>query len=100
MVSEIVKQMTWHTKQCADDGIIYHPTVDDAWKNFVRMNPSFVIKMHNIYLNSTFDGFNPFDSMSLICDILFSTLDVHKVAKYVNIIVYIRTYFSNQFCER
>jgi hypothetical protein len=54
--------MTWHQAHDAVDGVMVHPSDNEAWKLFNSVHPHFSVESGNVYLGLRTDGFNPFRS--------------------------------------
>jgi hypothetical protein len=46
----------------AADGVMVHPSDDEAWKHFNSVHPHFSAELRNVRLGLCIDGFNPFGS--------------------------------------
>ncbi|GJS52406.1 putative transposase-associated domain-containing protein [Tanacetum coccineum] len=58
-------QMTWHSKERVDDGLIRHPVDSPAWKMFDKKYPEFGCESRNVRLGLASDRFNPFRTMTI-----------------------------------
>jgi hypothetical protein len=52
--------MTWHQSHDAVDGVMVHPSDDEAWKHFYSVHPHFSTESRNVHLRLCIDGLNPF----------------------------------------
>ena len=57
---ETTSQMYWHHENRSSSGVLHHPSDGEAWKHFYRVQPDFVVDLHNVRLGLCSDGFNPF----------------------------------------
>jgi hypothetical protein len=64
MSPRTVEHMTWHQAHDAVDGVMVHPSNDEAWKRFNSVHPHFSVESRNVRLGLCTDGFNPFGSFS------------------------------------
>jgi hypothetical protein len=62
MSPRIVEHMTWHQSHDAVDGVMVHPSDDEAWKHFNSVHPHFLVESRNVHLGLCTDGFNSFGS--------------------------------------
>jgi len=46
------------------DGVMVHPSNDEAWKHFNSVHPHFSAESRNVHLGLCTDGFNPFGSFA------------------------------------
>ncbi|WVZ81548.1 LOW QUALITY PROTEIN: hypothetical protein U9M48_028914 [Paspalum notatum var. saurae] len=53
-----------NSQGCPDEKEMCHPADGDAWKDFDRCWPDFVVDPRNLRLGLATDGFNPFGNMS------------------------------------
>jgi len=58
------EHMTWHQSHDAVDGVMVHPSNDEAWKHFNSVHPHFSAESRNVCLGLCTDGFNPFESFA------------------------------------
>jgi hypothetical protein len=64
MLQHTIAHMTWHTDGHTKDGVLRHPTDDEAWKSFDKKHSEFALDPHIVRIGLTSDGFNPFGNMS------------------------------------
>jgi len=64
MSSKTVEYMTWHQSHDVMDGMIVHPSNNEAWKHFNSVHPYFSAESRNIRLGLCIDRFNPFGSFA------------------------------------
>ena len=62
MSPKTCKHMTWHQSHDAVDGVMAHPSDDEAWKYFNSVHPHFSTESKNAHLGLCTNGFNPFGS--------------------------------------
>ncbi|KAL2904445.1 Formamidopyrimidine-DNA glycosylase [Bienertia sinuspersici] len=66
MCAETASYMTWHKYGRENDGLLRHPADGQAWINFDKKYPSFSNEPRNVRLALATDGFNPFQTMSIV----------------------------------
>ena len=68
MCAETANYMKWHANGRGKDGLglLQHPVDGEAWKNFDKLYPKFAQDPRNVRLALATDGFNPFNSMSIV----------------------------------
>jgi len=66
MSPRIVEHMTWHQSHDAVDGVMVHPSDDEAWKHFNSVHPHFLVESRNVHLGLCTDGFNSFGSFAAL----------------------------------
>jgi len=64
MSQRTAEHVTWHQSHHAVDGVMMHPSNDEAWKHFNSMHPHFSAESKNVSLGLCTDGFNPFGSFT------------------------------------
>ena len=64
MSQRTTHNMRWHAKGRTKDGMLRHPTDDEAWRSFDNLHPDFASDCRNVRLGLTSDGFNPFGHQS------------------------------------
>ena len=66
MSSHMAKAMRCHAdRELYDEDALIHPTDGEVWKHIDREFPHFALKVRNVRLALSFDGFEPFGYMSL-----------------------------------
>ncbi|XP_057529755.1 uncharacterized protein LOC130808293 [Amaranthus tricolor] len=66
MCAETASFMTWHKTAGEKDGLLQHPANGQAWINFDKIYESFSKEPRNVRLALATDGFNPFNTMSIV----------------------------------
>ncbi|XP_057539537.1 uncharacterized protein LOC130817703 [Amaranthus tricolor] len=66
MCAETASFMTWHKTAGETDGLLQHPANGQAWINFDKIYESFSKEPRNVRLALATDGFNPFNTMSIV----------------------------------
>ncbi|XP_057520898.1 uncharacterized protein LOC130801145 [Amaranthus tricolor] len=68
MCAETTNYMKWHANGRGKDGLrlLQHPVDGEAWKNVDKLYPKFAQDPRNVRLALATDGFNPFNSMSIV----------------------------------
>jgi len=66
MSPRIVEHMTWHQSHDAVDGVMVHPSDDEAWKHFNSVHPHFLVESRNVHLGLCTDRFNSFGSFAAL----------------------------------
>jgi len=64
MSPKTVEYMTWHQSHDVMDGVMVHPSNDEAWKHFNNVYPHFSTEPRNMRLGLCIDRFNPFGSFA------------------------------------
>ena len=64
MSLRIAEHMTWHQSHDAVNGVMVHPSNDEAWKHFNSVHPHFTAESRNVHLGLRTDRFNPFRSFA------------------------------------
>jgi hypothetical protein len=64
MSSRTAEHIIWHQSYDAVDGVMVHPSNDEAWKHFNSMHPHFSVESRNVRLGLCTHGFNPFRSFT------------------------------------
>jgi hypothetical protein len=64
MSPRTAQHMTWHQSHNAVDGVMVHPSDDEAWKHFNSVHPHFSAESRNVRLGLCTNGFNPFMSFA------------------------------------
>ena len=64
MSSKIVEHMTLHQLHDAVNGVMVHPSDDEAWKHFNNVHPHFSDESSNMRLELCTNGSNPFGSFA------------------------------------
>jgi len=62
MSPRTAEHMIWHQSHDAVDGVMVHPSDDEAWKHFNSVHPHFSAKSRNVRLGLCTNRFNPFRS--------------------------------------
>jgi hypothetical protein len=62
MSPKTAKHMTWHQSHHTVDGVMVHPSDNEAWKYFNSVHPHFSTESRNVRPGLCTDGFNPFGS--------------------------------------
>ncbi|XXG62527.1 hypothetical protein AAC387_Pa05g0867 [Persea americana] len=66
MSSKTAEHMRWHAEGCTKDGVLRHPADSEAWEALDKVYPSFGFEPRNVRLGLASDGFNPFNTMSIV----------------------------------
>jgi len=64
MSPRTAEHMTWHQSHDTVDGVMVHPSDNEAWKHFNSVHPYFSVESRNASLRLCIDGFNPFESFT------------------------------------
>ncbi|GJS78706.1 uncharacterized protein Tco_0728587 [Tanacetum coccineum] len=81
MSPHTTSQMTWHSKERVDDGLMRHPTDNPSWKMFDKRYLEFRCESRNVKLGLASDGFNPFRTMTI------SHPPSDKIDVYLNLLI-------------
>ncbi|GJU85489.1 putative transposon, En/Spm-like, transposase-associated domain protein [Tanacetum coccineum] len=65
MSPHTASQMTWHSKERVDDGLMRHPADSPAWKMFNKKYLKFGCESRNVRLGLASDGCNLFRTMTI-----------------------------------
>ena len=57
----------WHFENQRNDGVITHPSHDEAWRHFDQTHPDFASDPRNIRLGLYADGLTPNNQFSKSC---------------------------------
>jgi len=62
ILPKTAEHMTWHQSHDTVDGVMVHPSDDEAWKHFNRVHPYLSAQSRNVCLGLYTDRFNIFGS--------------------------------------
>jgi hypothetical protein len=65
MSLKTAEHMTWHQSHDVVDGVMVHPSDDEAWKHFNNVYPHFSAELRNMRLRLCTNKFNPFRSFAV-----------------------------------
>ncbi|XP_039138843.1 uncharacterized protein LOC120276184 [Dioscorea cayenensis subsp. rotundata] len=69
MVSDLAKDMRWHSEKRKNDRVLRHPADAESWRNFDNIYNHFTCDPRNVRLGLATDGFNPFGNMNIAYNI-------------------------------
>jgi hypothetical protein len=64
MSPKTAEHMIWHQSHNTVDGVMVHPSNDEAWKHFNSVHPHFLAESRNVCLGLCTNIFNPFGSFA------------------------------------
>jgi hypothetical protein len=64
MSPRTTEHMTWHQSHDMVDGVMMHPSYDEAWKHFNSVHPHFSTESRNMCLGLCTNRFSPFGSFA------------------------------------
>jgi hypothetical protein len=64
MSPRTIEHITWYQSHNAVDGVMAHPSDDEAWKYLSSVHCHFLDESKNVRLGLYIDGFNPFGSFT------------------------------------